>query len=126
MSSVSSSYNNGGRDRTIGFRMSSDEIRSRSDDRNQCNMQKKDRNFLRYENRSIMNTKTVSYNWRLVQAVGCEPNLTSFLDPHYGLSSYDGMDSRFIWIPPSASAKHIQLHGFCARISFLLSGDLPI
>jgi len=45
------------RDRMIGFRMSSDEIRSRSDDRNQYNIQKKDRNFLLYENRSRMNTK---------------------------------------------------------------------
>ena len=45
------------RDRMIGFRMSSDEIRSRSDDRNQYNMQKKDRNYLLYENRSRMNTK---------------------------------------------------------------------
>ena len=28
------------------------------------------------------------------------------------------MDSHFIWIPPSASAKHIQLHGFCVRTTF--------
>jgi hypothetical protein len=48
------------------------------------------------------------------------------LNSIYGLSSYDGMDSHFIWIPPSASAKHIQLHGFCVRISSLLSGNLPI
>jgi hypothetical protein len=49
------SDNNGGRDRMIGFRMSSDETRSRSvNDRNQCTMQKKDRNFLLYENRSII------------------------------------------------------------------------
>jgi hypothetical protein len=48
------------------------------------------------------------------------------LNSMYGLPSYDGMDSHFIWIPPSASAKHIRLHGFCVRISFLLSGNRPI
>ena len=31
------------------------DLRLRSDDRNRCNMQKKESNFLLYENRSIMN-----------------------------------------------------------------------
>jgi hypothetical protein len=47
--SSAAAYNKGGRDRMIGFRMSPDEIRSR----NQCNMEKRDRNFLLYD-RSIM------------------------------------------------------------------------
>ena len=64
MSSAASSRD-GGRDHIIGFRMSSDEnsilnliysCRSRSDDLNQCYMQKNDSIFLLYENHSIMNT----------------------------------------------------------------------
>jgi hypothetical protein len=71
-SAASLSDNNGGRDHIIGFRISSGQrtaysqfnthsSRSRSDDRNQCNMHKKDSNFLLYENHSIM------YNWTWVR-----------------------------------------------------------
>jgi hypothetical protein len=31
-------------------------------------MQKKDSNFLLYENHSIMNTKIISYNWKMVSS----------------------------------------------------------
>ena len=63
-------------DRMIGFRMSSDEIRFRSENRNQCNMQKKDGNFLLYENRSIMNTK-IRWRWYPMAGVCYDNSLIS-------------------------------------------------
>jgi hypothetical protein len=57
--------------------------------------------------------------------VGCEPNLTRFLDPHYmAWPSYDGIDSRFIWIPPSKGnnkTAYSTAWVLCANLFFVVS-----